>query len=88
MAAGNSINDDKIIEKEKLEHKLNAIFTLGERNWSLDDASIILDYLFSLFSYDNSNIKEQVVKSIKGVIEHNPSVRLSDEKMMLLIKII
>ena len=78
----------QIIEKEKLEHKLNAIFSLGERNWSLENASIILDFLFSLFSYDNSNIREQAVKSIKGVIEHNPSVRLSDEKMRFLIKII
>lgn len=77
-----------IIKDDSLEHGLNAVFTIGERIWPAEKCSLVLDYLFSLLESNENIIREQSVKAIKGVIEHNKKVVLTEEQFDLLIGII
>ena len=77
-----------IISKSNIERRLNAIFTIGERIWPEDKFSLVLSYLFSLLKSAEDVVREQAVKAIKGAIEHNKGMELTDEQFCDLIEII
>lgn len=77
-----------IILNNNIERRLNAIFTIGERIWPENKYSFILSYLFSLLSSAEDIIREQAVKAIKGTIEHNKGIALTEEQFHILIEII
>ena len=77
-----------IISKNNIEHRLNAIFTIGERIWPKDKHALVLSYLFSLLTSGEDIEREQTVKAIKGAIEHNEGMALTDEQFRILIEII
>lgn len=77
-----------IIKNGVLEYKLNAIFTLGERVWLKEHVMHVLDYLFSLINDNEILIREQAIKAVKSLLEHNPTVCLDEAKMQVLISII
>ena len=77
-----------IVLEENLEHRLNAIFTIGERIWPEYKIATIMSYLFSLLESEENIIREQAVKAIKSVIEHNKGTLLSENQFNILINVI
>lgn len=79
----------EIIQNEDESCKLNAIHTLGTRNWSSEEINLVCDYLFSVLSSDTStSLSEQVVKAIKSLIENNKGIHIKNSCFQMLLRIV
>lgn len=79
---------NKIIIEGEDTHKINAIYTIGERIWDNSYSNIVIDYLFSLLECSNLHVREQIIKSIKRLIENNKTIKMSTNQLHVLKHII
>lgn len=77
-----------IIADGKYAYQLNAIYSLGERSWGSNGVGTVLQFLFSLLDSNDMNLREQVVKALKRLIENNKNAELSGAQLDILRKII
>lgn len=84
-----------IICKKQISAKLNAIYTLGRRDWPESILYEIRDFLFYLFKNSEVNVREQCIKAIKNLLENikdNKVIQveafISEERMNELICVI